>query len=82
MGAGADVGKNNAFNFAPAWPFLQTPFEAELVFQQEFVSQNVLLQPDCYVLYQFLHGRFGGPVLSPVPCDFDANWKAREGMIS
>jgi hypothetical protein len=44
-----------------------------LVLQQEFVFQNVLLQPGCYVLDQFFHGRFGGPILSPIPCDSNAN---------
>jgi hypothetical protein len=43
IGAGGDVGKNNTFNSAPAWLLLLTPFEAELVLHQEFVSQNILL---------------------------------------
>jgi hypothetical protein len=32
-------------------------------------------------LDQLFHGHFGRPVLSPVPYDSDANWKAREGLI-
>ncbi len=80
--ADGDVGKNSTFNFAPTWLLLPIPFEAKLVLQQEFMSQNVFLQPGYYVLYKFVHGRFGGPILSPVPCDSDANWKAGEGLIS
>ncbi len=80
--AGGDVGKNSTFNSNPTWLLLPTPFEVELVLQHEFVSQNILLQPGCYVLYQFFHGEFGGPVLSLVPCDSNANWKAGEGLIS
>ncbi len=33
------------------------------------------------MLDQFVHGRFRGPVLSPVPCDSDANWKVGEGLV-
>ncbi len=81
IGAGGDVGKNGTFNFACTWLLLPAPFEVELVFQQEFVSQNVLFQSNCYVLDQFFHGRFGRPILSPIPCDSDVNWKVREGLI-
>ncbi len=81
IGADGDVGKNGTFNSTLAWLLLRVPFEAELVLQQEFVSLNILFQLGCYVLDQFFHGRFGGPVFSPVPCDSDANWKAREGLI-
>ncbi len=41
--ADGDVGKNGTFNSTPIWLLLPTPFKAELVFQQEFVFQNVLL---------------------------------------
>ncbi len=82
IGTGGDVGKNGTFNSAPTWLLLPAPFEAELVIQQEFVSQNVILQPGCCVLDQFFHGRFGGPILSPVPNDSDTNWKVGEGLIS
>jgi hypothetical protein len=77
-----DVCKNGTFNSTLTWLLLPVPFEAELVLQYEFVSHNVLLQPDYYVLDQFFHGRFGGPILAPVPCDFDANWKVGKGLIS
>jgi hypothetical protein len=50
IGAGGDVGKNGTFNSAPTWLLLLAPFEAELVLQHEFVSQNVFFQPGCYVL--------------------------------
>ncbi len=82
IGAGGDVGKNNTFNSAPTWFLLLTPFKAELVLQQKFVSQNILFQPGCYVLYQLFHGWFGRLILSFVPCDSNANWKAGEGLIS
>jgi hypothetical protein len=42
IGAGGDVGKNGTFDSAPAWLLLPAPFEAKLVFQQEFVFQLVL----------------------------------------
>ncbi len=45
IGAGGDVGKNGTFNSTPAWLLLPAPFEAGLVLQQEFVSQNVLSSP-------------------------------------
>ncbi len=37
IGVSGDVGKNNTFNSTPTWLLLPTPFEAELVLQQEFV---------------------------------------------
>jgi hypothetical protein len=40
---GGDVGKNGTFRSAPAWLLLLAPFEVELVLQQEFMSQNILL---------------------------------------
>jgi hypothetical protein len=80
IGVGLDVGKNGTFNSALAWLLSLVPFEVALVLQQEFVAQNVLLQPDYYVLNQFFHGRFGGLVLAPVPYDSDANWKVGEGL--
>ncbi len=43
IGAGGDVCKNGTFRSAPAWLLLLAPFEAELVLQQEFVSQNIIL---------------------------------------
>ncbi len=56
IGAGGDVGKNGTFNSAPAWLLLPAPFEAELAFQHEFVSQNVLVQAIamCWISYSMV----------------------------
>jgi hypothetical protein len=43
IGADGDVGKNGTFRSALAWLLLPAPLKVELVLQQEFVSQNVLL---------------------------------------
>jgi hypothetical protein len=43
IGVSGDVGKNGTFNSAPTWLLLPAPFKVELVLQQEFLSQNILL---------------------------------------
>ncbi len=44
VGAIAYVGEDGAFHPPPAWHFLPTPLQVELVFDDQFVSKDFLLQ--------------------------------------